>query len=360
MLKAPRETEPTPMNQLARAKDLEPAPGDEAIRTDPAFILPDMTRTIADHAAGDDAETLVEAIARQRFRAENPLRHGASTRDAQGRRLGVTRRRIAERETRLARMPETRTVARPGAAPVSKKYRFMGWTMFCVALAMLTPIPLMVAIGMAEGAMTLTALIERPWLAMFYGLAPWGAVAALKLIRHALECEGRKTRLDIGLATGTLAAFALWVQTYSSTFLADTAAGPEAAFDAAGSMGTFYRIQLLLEVTAGYCAWTLSERLLAHGTMREVETSPTWRALLEAQAGDFDLEEAQASRLDAIDDAQARYDAAEADFVRTSLARLAGYAGRLASRSDAAASEARAATRADFIEGSREAAKEIP
>lgn len=346
------------MNQLARSKDLDAALGDGAIRTEPGFILPDMTRTIADNAARDNAAIHVEAIARQRFRAGNPIRQGSSMRDAQDRRLGVTRRRIAERETRLMQMPETRTIARPGTAPVSAKYRFMGWTMFGVALAMLTPIPLMVAIGMAEGAMTLTALIERPWLAMFYGLAPWGAVAALKLIRYAQVCESHKTLLDTGLSIGTLAAFALWVQTYSTTFLADTGAGPEAAFDAAGSMGTFYKIQLLLEVTAGYCAWTLAERLLAHGTTQEVVASPTCLALLEAQARDFDLEAAQASRLDVIDDALARHDAAEADFIKTSLARLAGYAGRLASRTDAATTEARAALRADFIGDSKETVKE--
>ena len=347
-----------PMNQLARPKDLDSVLGDPAPRTDPAYNLPDMTRTIADHAVGDDAESHVGAIARQRFRAANPIRHGASTRDAQDRRLGVTRRRIAERESTLARMPQTLTVARPGGAPVAAKYRFMGWTMFCVAIAMLTPIPLMVAIGMAEGAMTLTALIERPWLAMFYGLAPWGAVAALKLIRHAQTCESRKARLDLGLAIATLAAFALWIRTYSSTFLADTGAGPEAAFDAAGSMGTFYGIQLLLEVTAGYCAWTLAERLLAHGAVQEVVASQAYRALLDAQARDLDLEETQASRLDAIDDARARYDATETDFVRTSLARLSGYAGRLASRSDAAASEARAALRAGFVDDAKETVKE--
>ena len=179
----------------------------------------------------------------------------------------------------------------------------MGWTMFVVALTMLTPIPLMVALGIAEAAMTLSALIERPWLALFYGLAPWGAVAALKLIRHALACERQKAWLDAALAIGTLAAFGLWIQTYSATFLADTAAGPEAAFDAAASMGSFYKVQLLLEVTAGYCAWTFAERLLAHGTTREVMPSPAWRALNEEQARDFDREEAQARRLDAIDDA---------------------------------------------------------
>ena len=346
------------MNHLARSMDLDPALGEAAHPGRPAFVSPDMTRIIADASAGDDAETRVEAIARRRFRAANTLEDGLLTRAAWNGKLGATRRRIARRETRLRLTPETMTVARPGETPVPGMRRFMGWTMFFVALTMLTPIPLMVALGIAEAAMTLSALIERPWLALFYALAPWGAVAALKLIRHALACERQKAWLHAPLSLGTLPAFGLWIQTYSPTFLTDTAAGPEAAFDAAASMGSFYKVQLLLEVTAGYCAWTFAERLLAHGTTREVMPSPAWRALNEEQTRDFDREEAQARRLDAIDDARARFDAAEADFVETSLARLAGYSGRLASLTDAATAGVRAALRTDFIEDPETSAKE--
>ena len=223
----------------------------------------------------------------------------------------------------------------------------MGWTMLVVALVMLTPIPLMVAIGAAEAAMTLEALIDRPWLALFYGFAPWGAVAALKLVRHALACETHKSWLDAGLSAATLAAFALWIQTYSAAFLADTSAGPEAAMDAAG-LATFYKAQLLLEVIAGYAAWTLAERLLSHGTVHEVGPNGLHRTLVEAQARDRAVEAELATRLDAIDDALARFQAAEADFVRTGLGRLAAYQGRLTALSSRAQADAIKALRAEF------------
>jgi hypothetical protein len=78
--------------------------------------------------------------------------------------------------------------------------------------------------------------------------------------------------------------------------------------------------------------------------------SPAWRALQEAQERDLEREERQAARLDAIDYDLARRDSAEADFVGTSLALLAGYKGRARGLSDAAATEARARLRTDFIE----------
>jgi hypothetical protein len=203
----------------------------------------------------------------------------------------------------------------------------------------------MVAIGIAEASMTLEALFERPWLALFYGFAPWGAVAALKLLRHALRCETRKSWLDAGLAAVTLAAFALWIETYSAAFLADTSAGPEAAFDAAAGMATFYKAQLLLEVTAGYAAWTLAERLLSHGMVHEVVPNAVHRALADAQERDRAIEAAQAAHLDAIDAAVARFEAAEADFVKTSLGRLAAYQDRLKALADRAHADARSALR---------------
>ena len=340
------------MNQFTSAD------GIEFLRSAAALQVPDMTRAIADAAAGDDAEENVAGIARQRFRARNGAPRDPEARAVLSARLGATRQRIARREARLRQTPETRTVARPGFNPTPRMQRFMGWTMFVVALTMLTPIPLMVAIGMAEGAMTLSAFIDRPWLATFYGFAPWGAVAALKLIRHALACERHKAQVDAGLALATLAVFGVWIVTYSTTFLADTSLGMEAAFDATASMGTFYTVQLLLEVTAGYCAWTFAERLLAHGATQEVIVSPASRALFDAQERDLEREERQASLLDAIEYDLARRDAAEADFVGTSLARLAGYQARMQGLSDAAATEARAGLRADFIETFGTSAKE--
>ncbi len=336
------------MDQIARpeafVRDRDgAAPGAPA-----ACRLPAMGLAIADSAARSDAEEHIEAVGRQRFRASNRPRWGEAARDAADDRLRATRQRIARRERQLLRTPESRIVARRGEAAVSRMYPVMGWTMLVVALVLLIPIPLVVAIGIAEGAMTLEALVERPWLAVAYGFAPWGAVAALKLIRHALLCETQRSWLDIGLALATLAAFALWIHTYSATFLADTSAGPDAAFDAAVGMGTFYKTQLLLEATAGYSAWTISERLLSHGMVQEVVPSASHRALLEAQERDLAVAEQQAARLDAIDDAFARHAAAEADFVKTSLGRLADYQNRLQGLSDRASAEARAALRADF------------
>jgi hypothetical protein len=198
--------------------------------------------------------------------------------------------------------------------------------------------------------LTLEALLERPWLAVFYGFAPWGAVASLKLLRHTLLCETQKSWLDAVLAVATLAVFAVWIQTYSAAFLADTSAGPEAAFDAVTGMATFYKSQLLLEVAAGYAAWTLSERLLSHGTVHEVMPNAIHRALLDAQEHDRATAAKQAAHLDAIDAAVARHEAAEANFVKTSLGRLAAYQERLKTLSDRAYTDARDALRTEFPE----------
>jgi hypothetical protein len=338
------------MTLLSSGKDFErDRDGDESgLR--PAYALPGMSAAIADAAACTDPEEHLESVGRKRFRVGNRPAWGPASRGAAEETLARTRQRIAGRERQLLMTPEHRTVTRRDDVPGPRLYPVMGWTMLAVALVMLTPIPLMVAIGIAEAAMTLEALIERPWLALFYGFAPWGAVAALKLLRHALLYETQKSLLDAGLALATLAAFALWIQTYSAAFLADTSAGPEAAFDAAAGMATFYKAQLLLEVTAGYAAWTLSERLLAHGTIHEVVPNAAHRALIEAQERDRATEAEQAARLDAIDDAVARHQAAEAAFVETSLGRLADYRGRLKALSEKAHADARSALRAEFTE----------
>ena len=264
-----------------------------------------MSAAIADAAACTDPEEHLEVRRAPAVPRRQPARMGTRL----ARRGGgdadqnpAAHRRAGASASHDAGNPDS---SRGGSdVPGPRLYPVMGWTMLVVALVMLTPIPLMVAIGVAEAAMTLEALIERPWLALFYGFAPWGAVAALKLLRHALLYETQKSWLDAGLALATLAAFALWIQTYSAAFLADTSAGPEAAFDAAAGMATFYKAQLLLEVTAGYAAWTLSERLLAHGTIHEVVPNAAHRALVEAQERDRAIEAEQAARLDAIDDAR--------------------------------------------------------
>jgi hypothetical protein len=316
----------------------------------PTHVVPAMTAAIADAAACADPAEHLDFVSRQRFRVGNHLDWGPASRVAAVDTLARTRRRIAKRERQLLRTPEVRTVARPGGNPSPRLYSVMGWTMLVVALVMLSPIPLMVAVGIAEAAMTLDALIERPWLAVFYGFAPWGAVAALKLLRHALLCETQKSWLDKGLALATLAAFALWIWTYSAAFLADTTAGPEAAFNAAAGMATFYKAQLLLEVTAGYAAWTLAERLLSYGRVHEVVPNAAHRSLVEAQELERSSEAEQAAHLDAIEDAVARHEAAEADFVRTSLGQLADYQERLKALSDMAYADARSALRIEIAE----------
>jgi hypothetical protein len=334
------------MTHLARGKDFD-RQGDPT-GTGPGLVLPDMAEAIADAAACADPATHIRELGRQRFRLGNRSVCGPASRAVAEAALAATRQRIADRQRQFLRTPETQTITRAGDVPRPRLYTVMGWAMLVVALVMLTPIPLMVAIGIAEAAMTLEALIERPWLALFYGFAPWGAVAALKLLRHALACETRKSWLDTGLAVATLAAFALWIQTYAAAFLADTSAGPEAAFDAAAGMATFYKAQLLLEVTAGYVAWTLAERLLSHGMIQEVVPNAAHQALRDAEERDRAREVEQAARLDAIDDAAARLEAAEAAFVKTSLGRLAEYQDRLRALSNKASADGRVALRAEF------------
>jgi hypothetical protein len=338
------------MNHPARGEDFDRGRGGDEAGLRPAYALPAMDRAIADAVACSDPAEHLEIVGRHRFRVGNQPVWGPASRSVAEEKLTRTRGRIARRERQILRTPETRTVTRPGEVPSPRLYSVMGWTMLLLALVMLSPIPLVVAIGIAEAAMTLEALLERPWLALFYGFAPWGAVAALKLLRHALLCETQKSWLDTGLAVATVAAFALWIQTYAAAFLADTSAGPEAAFNAAAGMATFYKAQLLLEVTAGYAAWTLAERLLSHGTVHEVVPNAAHRALLEAQERDRAVEAELAARLDAIDDAVARHEAAEAAFVKTSLGRLADYQGRLKALSDRAYADARSALRHEFTE----------
>jgi hypothetical protein len=345
------------MNHLNGGRNFEPDRDFEPDRyfepgrqpADPSYVAPVIAAAIADAAASAYPEAHLGALCRQRFRAGNRPEWGPAARDTAEAALARTRRRIADGERRLRRTPETRIVTRPGDVPGPRLYTVMGWTMLGLALVMLTPIPLVVAIGIAEASMTLEALFERPWLAVFYGFAPWGAVAALKLLRQALTCETLKSRLDAGLVLVTLAAFALWIETYAAAFLADTSAGPEAAYHAASGLATFYKAQLLLEVTAGYVAWTLAERLLSQGMVHEVVPNAAHRALAEAQARDRTSEAAQAAHLDGIDAAVARFDAAEADFVATILGRLADYQDRLKALSDLAHAEARSALRAELI-----------
>ena len=343
------------MIRLARAQDFDRDGTPTASR--PTYILPSMTEAIADAAACADPSGHLREVGSQRFRVSNGPGYGPASRALAEEALNKTRQRIANRQRQLLRTPETCTIARPSDVPRPRLYTVMGWAMLAVALVMLTPIPLVVAIGIAEAAMTLDALIEQPWLALFYGFAPWGAVAALKLLRHALLCETQKSWLDTGLAVATLAAFVLWIQSYSAAFLADTSAGMEAAFDAAAGMATFYKAQLTLEVTAGYAAWTLAERLLSHGMTHEVVPNAAHRALLEAEERDRAREAEQAANLDVVDDAVARYAAAEVDFVRTSLGRLAAYQERLKALSNEAHADARNALRTEFTQ--EEPRKEI-
>lgn len=345
------------MNDLPRRNDYRNGRWAE---TPSACDLPAMRRTIADFAGSDDAEEQVADFGRQRFRANTVPGWGAASRRACEDKLETTRRRIDRRERQLLQTPETRIVMRRGTVPASHVYPVMGWSMLVLALVMLTPVPLVVAIGVAEGGMTLYALMERPWLALFYGFAPWGAVAALKLLRHALGSEAHRSWLDTAFALATCAIFAAWVHTYATTFLADISAGPGAAFGASASLGSFYKIQLLLEVAAGYSAWTLAERLLSHGMFHDVVPSAGHRALLEAQERDLAVEEAQAARLDAIEDARARHEAAEAEFVRTSLGGLADYRTRLKALSEKSLADARTELRADFTDELQVTTMEVP
>jgi hypothetical protein len=228
-------------------------------------VEPDISAEIAALAGASDPEETVRAVAASSFDAANSTVEGSPELEAAYRQAAKDEHRRYERIIKERDgQAETFTVetAERDLKPNGWQL-FWGWVALVMLAALMVPIPLVVAQGIAQ-SYAMDAISDDWRLGLPVGLPVLGGIIASGLFRHTLT-HGARNVYDRVMSVVGLGALAGWAGGFAYTFLAP--------FDASGIFGSeggtglqgFYALHLGVEVTAALGLTAMVERSFSAG-----------------------------------------------------------------------------------------------
>lgn len=229
-------------------------------------ITPPVPAAVLDQIAATDGDReRVATIARNLFDAANSGIEASEALERAHRELAAhDHARLSRINKTLASEPETQTLTIKET--IGKP---CGWNAFSGGLglgalgALLTPIPVVVSMGIAQ-SLVFDAVSDDWRLGIPFGVPALGAILASGLLRQTLS-HGARDVYDRIISGAGLVALAGWTGGYAYTFLApvDLSGGPDAALG--GDLRLFYAAHLGLEITAGLGLAAMAERSFTAG-----------------------------------------------------------------------------------------------
>jgi len=175
---------------------------------------------------------------------------------------GARLKRITKAQTR---QPETHTlIVKETFGKPSGWTVFSGWLGLALLAILLTPIPVVVSMGIAQ-SYVFEAVSDDWRLGIPFGLPALGGILASGLLRQTLS-HGARDIYDRIVSVAGLAALAGWAGGYAYTFLAPLdLTGGFGAGSSGNDLRLFYATQLGLEITAGLGLAAMAERSFTAG-----------------------------------------------------------------------------------------------
>lgn len=255
-------------------------------------------------------EAKIRQVMGAHFRAHVPqIEHGLE-RDAIARERKALRARImAKQQAERALEPVIIVVSNEEVCEPHWIKRLAGRGLGLFGVAMLIPIPIVVAAGMAESD-AISMVTEKPLMGLLYGIAPVGAAMSIHGLKECFRSKRVRQLFDLTIYGGALMAAGAWATLFGPTFLADAASGFGAAAESDASLATWYTAQLAMEFLGGAACLNAASHLLtsAHAIVSQPNKAVT--DLHEAVDADLAKDRTLAAREDDITPTEGTYEAA--------------------------------------------------